>query len=144
MSEADLEQFPLFDGLAAADRVRLAELLETRALAAGERLCAEGAEADGAFLLEYGALDCARSRLGALGRIEAPALLGLAALAELGTREATLVAAEPSRVLVLTRAAFQRFAEAAPPAAVRVLEGALRELGGLLRSGIDALPSQRG
>jgi CRP-like cAMP-binding protein len=144
VSRVDWEAFPLFAGLEPSDQERLGALLEERPLAPGETLCAEGAAAEGAFLLASGALDCRRERLGALGRIEAPALLGIAALAEEGRREASLRAAEPSRVLVLTRAAFERFAAEAPPAALRVLGAALRELAGVLRGSVEVLPRQRG
>lgn len=144
MSAPEWRRFEPFRALSQGELARLTELLEERALAPGELLWREGSEADGAILLADGALACARERLGELGRIEAPAVLGLASLAASGRRELSLEAAEQSRVLVLTRAAFQRFAQEAPPAALRVLEGVVRDLGGLLRGGIGGLSAPRG
>ncbi len=144
MSEIDWKRFGVFGELGQAEIDLLAELVEDRTLAAGDILCMEGAEADGAILLADGALACAREQVGDLGKIEAPAVLGLASLAMLGNREASLKAAAPSRVLLLTRTAFHRFAQDAPPAAVRVLENIVRELATLMRGGIDVLAPPRG
>jgi len=130
VSAVDWARFPIFADLAERELAILADVVEEQALRAGEMLCLEGSEADGAFLLVDGALDCSREGVGELPRIEAPAALGLAALARSGNREASLKAAAPSRVLLLTRTAFHRFAQDAPQAAVRVLEAVVRELGG--------------
>jgi CRP-like cAMP-binding protein len=122
----------------------LASVSEEQALKAGEVLCLEGSEADGAILLLDGALDCARDGAGDLGRIDAPAALGLASLAYNGNREATLKAASPSRVLLLTRTGFHRFSQDAPAAAVRVLEGVVNDLAGALRGSLELLVPPRG
>jgi CRP-like cAMP-binding protein len=125
-------------------RIGLFGVSEEQALKAGEVLCLEGSEADGAILLLDGALDCARDGAGDLGRIDAPAALGLASLAYNGNREATLKAASPSRVLLLTRTGFLRFSQDAPAAAVRVLEGVVNDLAGALRGSLELLVPPRG
>jgi CRP-like cAMP-binding protein len=144
VSAADIARVGLFVDLGQADLELLASVSEQQTLKLGEVLCLEGAEADGAILLIEGALDCTRDGAGDLGRIEAPAVLGMAALAYNGNREATLKAASPARVLLLTRNGFHRFALDAPSAAVRVLEGVVRDLAGALHGSALALLPPRG
>ena len=139
MSAIDWSRFPPFADLGKNEQDILAGVIEEQALRAGEVLCLEGSEADGAILLLEGALDCMSERAGDLGRVEAPAALGLAALARSGNREASLKAAMPSRVALLTRNAFHRFALDAPAAAVRVLEAVVRDLAAALHGSASAL-----
>lgn len=139
MSAADLARVPLFGELGPGDLELLASVSELQALKAGEVLCLEGSEADGAIVLVEGALEASRDGVGDLGRIEAPATLGLASLAFNANREATLKAAGPARVFLITRPGFHRFGQDAPSAAVRVLEGVVRELAGALRGSVDLL-----
>lgn len=144
MSAAELGRVALFADLGPADLELLASVSEQQTLKTGELLCLEGSEADGAIVLVEGALDCAREGAGDLGRVEAPAVLGMAALAFNGNREATLKAASPTRVLLLTRNGFHRFTLDAPSAAVRVLEGVVRDLAGALHGSAMALLPPRG
>lgn len=144
MSAAELGRLPLFADLSLRELELLASVAEDQTLKAGEVVCLEGSEADGAILLLEGALDCARGDVGELGRIEAPAALGLAALALNGNREASLKAAGGARVLLLTREGFHRFSQDAPSAAVRVLEGVVRDLATALRGSAAALLPPRG
>ena len=144
MSASDLARIGLFGDLTVSELELLASAGEEQALGPGEVLCLEGSEGDGAILLLEGALDCSREGLGELPRIEAPAALGLASLARSGNREAKLVAAAETRVLLLTREGFHRFTQDAPNAAVRVLEGIVRELATTLRGTAAALLPQRG
>jgi CRP-like cAMP-binding protein len=139
VNKVEWSRFPLFADLGSLELDVLEAVVEQQVLRAGEVLCLEGSEADGAILLVEGALDCSSERAGDLGRIEAPAALGLAALARAGDREAKLVAPAPARVLLLTRTAFHRFAQDAPSAAVRVLEGVVRELASALHGSAAAL-----
>jgi CRP-like cAMP-binding protein len=139
VSGIDWSRFAVFADLAANEQTILAGVLEEQTLRAGEVLCLEGSESDGAILLLEGALDCASERAGDLGRVEAPAALGLAALARAGNREASLKAAAPSRVALLTRNAFHRFAQDAPSGAVRVLESVVRDLAAALHGSASAL-----
>ncbi len=144
MSAADLARIALFGDLTPGELTLLASVAEEQVLKAGEILCLEGSEADGAYLLLEGALDCSREGISELGRIEAPAALGLAALAYNGNREASLKAAGRARVLLLTRTGFHRFSQDAPGGAVRVLEGVVNELAGALRGSLELLVPPRG
>jgi CRP-like cAMP-binding protein len=144
VSAADLSRIGLFADLTPSELELLASVAEEQSLRAGELLCLEGSEADGAILLLDGALDCARDGSGELGQIDAPAALGLASLAFNGNREATLKAVSPARVLLLTRTGFHRFSQDAPAAAVRVLEGVINELAGALRGSLELLVPPRG
>jgi CRP-like cAMP-binding protein len=144
VSAVELAQAGLFSDLGPSELALLASVGDAQALRAGEVLCLEGSEADGAIVLLEGALECTREGAGELGRIEAPALLGMASLAFNGNREATLKAAGAARVLLLTRNGFHRFSQDAPSAAVRVLEGVVRDLALALQGSIAALLPPRG
>jgi CRP-like cAMP-binding protein len=144
VSAVDLARIALFGDLTVSELELLAGAGEEQALRPGEVLCLEGSEADGAIFLLDGALDCARDGLGELPRIEAPAALGLASLARTGNREAKLVAAEPTRVLLLTREGFRRFSQDAPAAALRMLEAVVSDLAGALRGSLELLVPPRG
>lgn len=144
MNGADLARIALFADLTVSELELLASAGEEQSLRAGEVLCLEGGEADGAILLLEGALDCSRDGLGELPRVEAPAALGLASLARAGNREAKLVAAGPARVLLLTRNGFHRFSQDAPAAAVRLLEAVVSDLAGALQGSLELLVPPRG
>ena len=144
MSAAHLARIGLFGDLTVSELELLASAGEEQVLGAGEVLCLEGSEGDGAILLLEGALDCSREGLGELPRIEAPAALGLASLARSGNREAKLVAAAETRVLLLTREGFHRFSRDAPAAAVRLLEAVVSDLAGALRGSLELLVPPRG
>jgi CRP-like cAMP-binding protein len=144
VSAPEWKRFPLFSELGEAELELLEELVESQSLRAGEVLCMEGSEADGALLLGRGSLLCKSEREGDLGRIEAPLLLGGASLVVLGNRMVSLTAAEPSHVHVLSRTAFHRFQQDAPAAAARLLAAIARELGGALRGAVEALGPPRG
>jgi len=144
VSAADLARFALFADLTQRELGQLVGAAEVQVLKPGEVLCLEGSEADGAILLLEGSLDCSRDGVGDLPRIEAPAALGLASLATQANREATLKAATPARVLLLTRTGFHRFSQDAPLAAVRLLEAVVNELAGILRGSLELLVPPRG
>jgi CRP-like cAMP-binding protein len=144
VSAAELGQAGLFSDLGPSELALLASVADAQALRAGELLCLEGSEADGAIVLLEGALECTREGAGELGRIEAPALLGMASLAFNGNREATLKAVGAARVLLLTRNGFHRFSQDAPSAALRVLESVVRDLALALQGSIAALLPPRG
>lgn len=143
MTGSELGRIALFADLGAGELELLAAAGEEQVLKGGEILCLEGSEADGAILLVDGTLDCTREGETDLPRIEAPAALGLASLARAGNREATLKAAGPARVLLLTRTGFHRFSQDAPAAAVRLLEAVVRDLATTLRGSLDLLLPKR-
>ena len=139
MNGAELARGPLRAALTPSELELLASAGEEQTLKPGELLGLEGSEADGAFLLLAGALDCERAGAGELPRVEAPAALGLASLARSGNREASLKAAGPTRVLVLSRNGFHRFSQDAPAAALRLLEAVVADLAGVLRGSLELL-----
>jgi CRP-like cAMP-binding protein len=144
VSAADLARIPLLADLIPRELELLASVSEEQTLRAGQVLCLEGSEADGAILLVEGSLACAREGLGDLGSVDAPASLGVASLALAGNREATLKAAGDARVVLLTREGFHRFCQDAPGGAVRVLECVVRDLATALRGSTAALLPPRG
>jgi CRP-like cAMP-binding protein len=133
----DLKAFALLGDLAEDERELVAELLEGQDLDAGEQLFCEGQEAEGLVLVERGALELSSARAGELGQLSEGECLGAVSLVAVGPREATAVAAGETRVWVLSRESFRRLAEDAPRAACRILEGALADLAGAVREGLD-------
>lgn len=131
--------FAPFSDLTDEELELLTSLLEERELVAGEVLQNEGDEADGLVLLAEGTLALSNRQAGDLGTIEAGRHLGDTSLAALGRRELTLVAEEPSLVLLFPRSAFLRLSEDAPRAATRILEAILRDLAATVRSGLERL-----
>jgi CRP-like cAMP-binding protein len=135
----DLKMFALLADLSEEERELVAELLEGQELDAGEQLFCEGQEAEGLVLVERGALELSSARAGELGQVAEGDSLGAVSLIAVGPREVTAVAAAGTRVWVLSRESFRRLAEDAPRAACRILEGALADLAGALREGLDRL-----
>jgi len=139
VSSPSAKIFAPFTDLTDEELELVTSLLEERELVVGEVLQNEGDEADGLILLAEGQLTLSNSRTGELGTLAPGRHLGDTSLASLGRRELTLVAAEPSRVLLFPRSAFLRLSEDAPRAATRILEAVLRDLAATVRSGLDRL-----
>ncbi len=139
MTGLDLKKFTPFAEIMDAETALLEELLERRELVEGEVVVTEGDEADGLVLVEGGSLRMTSERTSDLGDLGPGSHMGGLSLGSLGRREVTLTAAEPTTVLLLTRSAFMRLSEDAPRAATRVLEAVLRDLGAILRAGLDDL-----
>ncbi|MCP5059501.1 MAG: cyclic nucleotide-binding domain-containing protein [bacterium] len=139
MSATSAKIFAPFSDLTDEELELVTSLLEERELVEGEVLQNEGDEADGLILLAEGSLMLSNSQAGELGTLEAGRHLGDTSLAALGRRELTLVASEPSLLLLFPRSAFLRLSEDAPRAATRILEAILRDLAATVRSGFDRL-----
>lgn len=139
MSAESAKSFAPFSDLIDEELELVTSLLEERELVAGEVLQNEGDEADGLILLAEGMLALSNTRAGELGTLGPGRHLGDTSLAALGLRELTLVATEPSRVLLFTRSAFLRLSEDAPRAATRILEAIMRDLAATVRSGLERL-----
>jgi len=135
----DAKPFAPFSDLTDEELELVGSLLEERELATGEVVLEEGDEADGLVLLSEGRLSLSSARTGELGTLEPGRHVGDASLAALGRREVSLVAVEPSRVLMFPRSAFLRLSDDAPRAATRILEAILRDLATSLRGGLDRL-----
>lgn len=133
MSPTDLKAHALFADLSEEELALLLELLEDRRMRAGETVLQEGSESEGLMLLVSGALKLSNAAEGELGRLEAPAALGAAALVAPGPRGLDARAETDGEVRMLTRTAFHRFAVDAPRGANRLLEAVARELAQLLR-----------
>lgn len=144
MNEPDLERFPLLGELSAGEREMLAHLLEPVEVDAGRQLFREGQEAEGVVLVERGALRLESRRQGALGTCGAGTLLGGLSLVAVGPREATAVAAEPSRVWLLSRTSFHRLAEDAPRAGCRLLAAVLADVAQAVRGGLEEMLADAG
>jgi CRP-like cAMP-binding protein len=134
--EVDLRRFSLFAHFGHEDLEAIAAQLEIQELAREQPLWREGEGAEGLVLLEKGALRIETQRGGALGRCEAPACFGAASLVGDGLRECTAIAADPGRVLLLSRTAFARLIEDAPRAAARLLAAIAADLARTLREGL--------
>lgn len=136
MIEVDLRRFPLFAELRNDELESVAARLEVWELEADEPLWREGDGATALVLLDQGTLRIESHGLGALGRCAAPACLGATSLVGDGARESSVIAAGPSRALVLSKTAFAGLVEEAPGAAARVLAAVVRDLATMLRQGL--------
>jgi CRP-like cAMP-binding protein len=134
---AELKSFALLAELSEDERELLAELLERHSFDDGEQVFAEGQESEGLVLVEQGALLLSAKRAGALGQLVAGESLGAVSLVTVGPREATAVASGATRIAVLSRESFRRLIEDAPRGACRILEGALSDLAGAVREGLE-------
>ncbi len=109
----------------AKDLEVLAQAARRRTLAAGETLCREGEPAGSCFLVQSGAIEVVKGATTApttLATLRAATVAGQVGLLDCGPRTASLVAGEPSVVLELDQATFQRLVEARVPFAVRFQE----------------------
>ncbi len=139
MSGGSAKIFAPFSDLTDEDLELVTSLLEERELVAEEVVQNEGDEADGLLLLAEGQLRLSNAHAGELGFLDPGRHVGDLSLAALGRREVTLVASEPSRVLLFSRSAFLRLSEDSPRAATRILEAILRDLAATLRDGLNRL-----
>jgi hypothetical protein len=115
-----LASVPLFDGLSTTEVERIAELMEPRDIEAGSVLTREGEDGDEFFVVEDGAVEIqieGRS-VRTLGQGD---FLGEIALVFGGTRTATAIASEPSRVLTLGRDAFEEMLKEQPRVEDKIL-----------------------
>jgi CRP-like cAMP-binding protein len=133
----ELKRFAVLAECSDEDREAIAPLLEERQLRAGSPLFREGSESEALVLVAEGALRLESRRAGELGTLGPGGALGGVALVLAGKREVSAVAASPSRLWLLDRAAFRRLVADAPRAACRIAEGVLAQLAGALR---DQLP----
>lgn len=127
MNGAELERFGLLADLGASDRDALAGALEALELAAGTRLFDVGDPADGLLLVSEGRVGLTSDSHAARGEFGPGDALGANALVGDGVRVARAETLSRVRVLRLGRDAFQRFVEAQPRSACRLLEALLRE-----------------
>ena len=140
MRPDDLKQFGLLAEFSEDERESLAELLEKCELPDGKSAFREGSEGEGLVLLETGRLKLKSRRTGGIvGTLEAWEYLGAASLFALGKREVTALADGPCTIWMLSRSSLSRLLEDSPRAAFRLAEAVARELGTLMRGGLDTL-----
>ena len=135
----ELKRYEILSSLGEEERSQLADLLEPIDLEAGEPLFKERQESEGLVLVERGMLRLESERGALAGKLGPGGDLGGLSLIALGHREVTAVASEPTRVLVLTRSAFLRFADDVPRAGCRLLEAILADTAAQLRQQLDRL-----
>jgi CRP-like cAMP-binding protein len=128
-----LRECPLFRVMDESVRVKLAARFEERSFAAGEILFREGETARDLLVVMQGAIDIVKGRRDdgggkLLSHVAPPASIGEAALYGDRPRSATAIAKEQTKVLCLSRQAFQQFAVDDPYSAQQVFFGASRIL----------------
>jgi CRP-like cAMP-binding protein len=120
---AFLEQVPILRRLGDGALRSLAIVAEPRSLQPGEILFTAGEAADGAFIVQRGALTLKAPRAGEAEIVAEPGtLLGEAALLAETKRPATATARGNCTVLRLSRAMFLKILDSYPEAALRLRE----------------------
>lgn len=122
----------LFDGASDSDLAAALPCLQSISLAAGAPLFAEGDAADAFYLVVSGCVEVSRAGL-LLDRVGPGGHLGELALVGSGTRSADATAAEPTRLLRLSRDDFHALSRRRPALGVRMSHALLHGLGGRLR-----------
>ena len=113
-----LSELPVFQALQPEAVHVLAFSAQDRSLKAGEELFRKGETSDGGFLVLSGRLSVDTTGIGMPGEELGPGtLIGEAALVTETIRPATVLALEPTTVLVLPRALMRRVLEAHPGSA---------------------------
>jgi CRP-like cAMP-binding protein len=139
VNAAVLKGFSAFADLSDAEREEVCDLLESRGLAPGETLFAEGDDADSLVLVTAGALELSSRRTGASWVAGSGSVIGALSLFAVGLREAKAVGAERTQVRLLSRAEFLRLAEDSPRTACRIATAIAAELAAQTRLALDAL-----
>ena len=113
-------QLPIFQELEPEALRLIAFSAETRILRMGDVLFTKGETSDGGFVVLSGSFAVeSRSGLGA-AVVQARSLIGEMALLTATERPATMVAREPSTVLVIRRSIFHRVLKEYPQSALRM------------------------
>jgi CRP-like cAMP-binding protein len=116
----EMAQLPIFQELEPEALRLIAFSAETRILRMGDVLFTKGETSDGGFVVLSGSFAVeSRSGLGA-EVVQARSLIGEMALLTATERPATMVAREPSIVLVIRRAIFHRVLKEYPQSALRM------------------------
>ena len=136
MSDLGLERLTLLVELEEAERQAVAEELEQLDLEPWTLLFDEGEQGEGlVFIVEGGVrVESFRAQRGV--DLGPGASLGAFSLVASGPREVRAETTSRTRILVLRRSGFRRFADTEPRAACRLLEAILRETSRLGREAI--------
>ena len=138
MSDLDLKRLTLLAELEEVERQAVAEELEPLDLEAGTLLFDEGEQGEGLLFIVEGGVRVESFRTQRGLDLGPGAALGAFSLVASGPREVRAETTSRTRILVLRRSSFRRFADAEPRAACRLLEAILRETS---RLGREALAS---
>jgi CRP-like cAMP-binding protein len=122
-----LAEARLFSGWSRDDLDRIAPSFVARPLDPGETLFAEGASGDAMFVILEGRLAAFRGD-NEVGDLLEGDHLGEGALVDGGPRRAGVRGADPATVAVLSREAFDRLREEAPPLHALLMAAILREI----------------
>ncbi len=125
MNAGELTRFRLLSELDDDERLAVADEIETLDLDAGTRLFDEGEEGDSLLLIAQGGVTIESTRLDGSAQLGEGDALGALALVQPGPREVRAETASRSRILVLSRSAFQRISAAEPRIACRLLDAIL-------------------
>ncbi len=137
MNAGALKRFRLLSELEDEERLAVADEIETLELDAGTRLFDEGEEGDALLLIAQGGVTIESTHFDGSAQLGEGDALGALALVQRRPREVRAETASRSRILVLSRSAFQRIAVAEPRIACRLLEAILRETARLGREAVE-------
>ncbi len=137
MNSGELKRFRLLSELEDDERLAVADEIETLELDAGTRLFDQGEEGDALLLIAQGGVTIESTRFDGSVELGEGDALGALALVQQRPREVRAETASRSRILVLSRSAFQRIAVAEPRIACRLLEAILRETARLGREAVE-------
>ena len=136
MNDLDLKRLTLLAELEEAERQAVAEELEPLDLEPGTLLFDEGEQGEGLVFIAEGGVRVESFRAQRGVELGPGASLGAFSLVSSGPREVRAETTSRTRILVLRRSSFRRFADAEPRAACRLLEAILRETSRLGREAI--------
>ncbi len=137
MNSGELKRFRLLSELEDDERLAVADEIETLELDAGTRLFDEGEAGDALLLIAQGGVTIESTYFDGSAQLGEGDALGALALVQQRPREVRAETASRSRILVLSRSAFQRIAVAEPRVACRLLEAILRETARLGREAVE-------
>lgn len=125
MAQIDLRALPSLKDFGNAELKLLASVAPARELPVGHVLCREGAAGASCFLLAVGSVNIAKKteegdRI--LATLRGGAIVGQMALVDRSPRSASVIAAEPTIALELTRDVFENLLRASSPLALRFQE----------------------
>jgi CRP-like cAMP-binding protein len=125
MAQIDLRALPSLREYANSELKMLASVAPAREYPPGLPLCREGAAGASCFLLAVGTVRIEKQQpdgVKTLATLRAGAIVGQMALVDRSPRSATVVAAEPTIALELTRDVFENLLRASSPLALRFQE----------------------
>lgn len=141
MNAVELKRFQLLAELEDEEREAIVDVLEPVELDARVELFAAGEQSEGLCFVAEGGVRVESARVdGSALELGPGAVLGALSLVSSGARETSAETTSRTRVYVLRRSSFRRFADEAPRAACRLLEAILRDTARLGREALMLAP----